>query len=94
MSATSKALRSDNLCQTQANNKERTIVHFSCQDRKERKKLKQSITDNNPTMICLHVLLHMKEGMTAHLVIRQMGRFGHQEMSHAPPTRWDVRDTL
>jgi hypothetical protein len=54
------------------------------------KKLKQSITGGNPTMICHHAPLHVEEGMIVHLVIRHMGKFDHREVSHVPPTRWDV----
>jgi ADP-ribosylglycohydrolase len=44
---------------------------------KRKKKFKQTITDDNPIMICLHALLHVKESMTVHLVMRWMSRFGH-----------------
>jgi hypothetical protein len=57
---------------------------------KRMKKLKQSITGGNPTMICHHAPLHVEEGMIVHLVIRHMGKFDHREVSHVPPTRWDV----
>jgi hypothetical protein len=55
--------------------------------RKEKriKKLKQSITNGNPTMLCHHAPLHVEEGMVAHPVIRHMDRFDHREVSLAPP---------
>ena len=60
-------------------------MHFNCQKReKKEKKCKQSITNSNPTMICLHAPLHVKEGMVAYLVIQQMTRFGHRKASHVP----------
>jgi hypothetical protein len=66
-------------------NKQRIIVHFSCQKReKKEKKHKQLIIDGNPTMICLHTPHHMKEDTSTHLSRRRMARFSHQEESHAP----------
>jgi hypothetical protein len=47
---------------------------------KRKKKLKQSITDGNPTIIFLYAPRHVKEGTTAHLVRWQMARFGHQKI--------------
>jgi len=43
----------------------------------------QSITDNNPSTICLHVPHHVEEGIAAHLVRRWMTRFDHRKTSHA-----------
>ena len=52
---------------------------------KRKKKRKQSITDDNPTIIFLHALHHVEEGTTAHPVRRWMSRFGHQKVSYVPP---------
>jgi len=64
----------------------RIIVHFSCQEReKKEKKHKQSITNNNPTIICLHASHHVKECMVANLIRRWIARFFHRKASNAPP---------
>jgi hypothetical protein len=67
----------------QTTNKQRIIVHFSCQERE--KKHKQSITSDNSTMICLHAPHHVKESMSTHLSRQHMARFGFRQASHAPP---------
>jgi hypothetical protein len=61
----------------QTTNKQRIIVHTQLLG--EREKKKRSITDDNPIMIFL------RESMFAYLVIMQMTRFDHREVSHAPP---------
>jgi hypothetical protein len=35
-------------------NKQRIIVHFNCQEREKKRKHKQSITNGNPTMMCIY----------------------------------------
>jgi hypothetical protein len=44
---------------------------------KRKKKHKQSITNGNSTIICVHALHHVEEGTTAHPVKRLITRFGH-----------------
>jgi len=68
----------DNLTKQTTNNK-RKIMHFSCQERKERKKCKQSIIDGNPTMICIHTPHCVEEGTVAYPVRWRMTRFDHRE---------------
>ena len=65
-----------NDCQTQANNKKkRTIVHFSCQER-DKKKHKQSIISDNPTMmIYLQVSHHVIEDTSTHLCRQRVVKF-------------------
>ena len=43
-------------------------MHFNCQERE--KKHKQSIADDNPTIIYLHEPYHIKDSTAAHLVRR------------------------
>jgi hypothetical protein len=60
----------------QTTNKQITIVHFSCHERKE-KKHKQLIINDNPTIISLHVPYHMEESMSAYLSRECMARFNY-----------------
>jgi len=53
------------------NNKQRErLCTLVVKREKRKKKCKQSITDSNSTIICLHVPHHVKEDMTVHLVRR------------------------
>jgi len=52
--------------------------------KKKEKKHKQLITDDNPTIIYLHVSHHVEEGTVVHSVRQRMTKFGHQKASHAP----------
>jgi len=68
------------------NNKQRGQLCTLVIKRKKRKKeCNQLITNNNPTIICLHTPHHVQEDMTAHPVKQRMTRFGHQETSYSPP---------
>jgi hypothetical protein len=49
---------------------------------RKKKKHKQSITEDNPTIICLHLPHHMKEDTASHPVRRRMARFGHRKASY------------
>ena len=51
---------------------------------KRKKKHKQSINDDNLTIIGLHTPHHVEEETTAHLVRRWMTRFNHWKALYAP----------
>jgi IS5 family transposase len=89
-----KLFGSDTSCQIQANNKKkRTIVHFSCQERKMKEKTQtidhwRQFNHDMSTHAALygrelHTPHYMEESTAAHLMIWQMTRFGYRKVSHA-----------
>ena len=61
-------------------------MHFIYREKEKRKKkYKQLITDDNSTIIYLHVTYHVEEGTTAHLVKWRMVGFDHRKVSHTFP---------
>jgi hypothetical protein len=68
------------------NNKQRgQLCTLVVRREKRNKKHKQSIIDDNPTIIYLHAPHHVKEGTTVHPVKRRMTRFSYREASYTPP---------
>jgi hypothetical protein len=76
--ARSKVFGHGKPCETQTNNKQRgQLCTLVVEKEKIKKKHKQSITDGNPIIICLHVPHHMKKGATANPIRRRMTKIGH-----------------
>jgi peptide deformylase len=77
-------------------NKKKTIVHFSCQERKKKEKHKQSIIGCNPTMMSTRTAPCEREHSCASIYTTDYQILPLENISCAslmarvPPTRWDV----